>query len=193
MTVVFSHPLGGGVELAILEPWHADQFHATIDQHRVYLTAEIYAARVVLNPNDARRYLQGWADAHAAGTRHLVGIWLDGTLVGCVQLFDVDVSMGTAEMGVWLVPTAQGRGLMTRSCRYVLDWALRVRGLSRVQWAATPGNDRSIAVARRLGMTREGVLRSAWQVGGVRRDSEIWSMLAEEWPTRSHDWGPLPT
>jgi RimJ/RimL family protein N-acetyltransferase len=55
--------------------------------------------------------------------------------------------------------------------------------MSRVQWTNNPTNARSSAVARRLGMTREGLLRSAWQVGGVRKDSEVWSIIAEEWPT----------
>jgi ribosomal-protein-serine acetyltransferase len=182
---VFSHSLGNGAELAMLEPWHSEELLAAIASHREYLSAEIPAAHSVLTLEDSRRYLQGWADARAAGTRELVGLWLDGTLVGCVQLFNVDTAMGTAEMGVWLLPPAQGRGLITRSCRYVLDWALRTRGLSRVQWAANPTNLASIAVARRLGMTREGILRSAWQVGGVRRDSEIWSVLAQEWPARA--------
>ena len=63
-----------------------------------------------------------------------------------------------------------------------MDWAIRVRGIQRVQWAANPTNAPSIAVAQRLGLTKEGLLRSAWEVGGVRKDSEIWSMLADEWP-----------
>jgi hypothetical protein len=29
-------------------------------------------------------------------------------------------------------------------------------------------------------MTREAVLRSAWQLGGVRSDVEVWSMLADQ-------------
>ncbi|MFC9743805.1 GNAT family N-acetyltransferase [Streptomyces noursei] len=41
-----------------------------------------------------------------------------------------------------------------------------------------------IAVARRLGMTREGVLRECYAYRGERHDMEIWSVLAPEW--RAH-------
>jgi ribosomal-protein-serine acetyltransferase len=185
LTVVFSQTLGQGAELAMLETWHADEFLAAVERNREYFAPEIPVAHFVFTVDDARTYLQRWADARATDNRYLMGIWLDGTLVGCVQLFDLNAAMGTVEMGVWLDREAQGRGLVTRSCRYVLDWAFKVRGLSRVQWGTNPTNVASIAVARRLGMTREGVLRSAWQVGGVRRDNEIWSMLREDWLSTS--------
>jgi len=178
---VFTHALGDGAELGLLEPWHAEQFLAAIERHREYLAAEIPVAHLVFSVEDSRQTLQRWADAHAADTRHLFGVWLGGELVGCVQLFNFDATMRTCEMGVWFVPEAQGRGLATRACRYVMDWAIRVRGIQRVQWASNPTNAPSIAVAQRLGLTKEGLLRSAWEVGGVRKDSEIWSILADEW------------
>jgi RimJ/RimL family protein N-acetyltransferase len=31
-------------------------------------------------------------------------------------------------------------------------------------------------------MTREGVLRESYLLGGTRRDVEIWAVLAAEWP-----------
>jgi RimJ/RimL family protein N-acetyltransferase len=35
---------------------------------------------------------------------------------------------------------------------------------------------------QRLGFTLDGVLRSVFELGGVRQDLEVWSMLAGEWP-----------
>ena len=55
--------------------------------------------------------------------------------------------------------------------------------MSRVEWWTASGNARSIAVARRLGMSRDGVLRQHSVHRGERRDIEVWSVLAEEWPT----------
>ena len=178
---VFAHTLSGGARLGALEPWHAEEFLAALDRCRDHLRPEIPAAHLVFDVDESRRTLQRWADARAADTRYLSGIWLEDRLVGCLQVFDFDAAMSTCEIGVWLDPQAQGRGLVTEACRFVIDWAIRVRGIRRVQWTNNPTNTRSSAVARRLGMTREGVLRSAWVVGGVRKDSEVWSMLAEEW------------
>jgi RimJ/RimL family protein N-acetyltransferase len=65
----------------------------------------------------------------------------------------------------------------------MIDWAFRVRGMARVEWHNDPENVRSAAVAKRLGMTREGVLRSSFVLGGTRHDTEIWAILSSEWPS----------
>ena len=182
---MFAHALGDGAELGMLEPWHAEEFLETVERSREHLLAAIPVAHHVHTIDDARAYLQRFADGHAKDVEHLFGIRLDAALVGVVMLFSFDTTNATCEMGVWLAPQAQGRGLVTQACRYVLDWAIRVRGMKRVQWTHSPANVRSRAVAGRLGMTHEGVLRSAWTLGGVRTDNVVWSVLAEEWPTKA--------
>jgi SAM-dependent methyltransferase len=92
-----------------------------------------------------------------------------------------DRRSGICEIGVWLSPQAQGRGLMTRAARHLIDWAIRERGMSRVEWHTDPRNDRSRSVARRLGLTFEGVRRSSHVVADERRDAEVWAVLAHEW------------
>jgi ribosomal-protein-serine acetyltransferase len=74
-----------------------------------------------------------------------------------------------------------GRGLVTRAVRVIIDWAVEERGIHRVEWLVSAANEPSIAVARRLGMTKEGVLRESDVHRGKRRDIEIWSVLAPEW------------
>ncbi|WP_461059139.1 GNAT family N-acetyltransferase [Streptomyces pseudoechinosporeus] len=68
---------------------------------------------------------------------------------------------------------------MTRTARLMIDWAFGTRGMVRAEWSAATGNVRSIAVAKRLGMEREGVLRSALTLGGVRHDVEVWSLVSD--------------
>ena len=80
-----------------------------------------------------------------------------------------------------LAPEAQGRGLVNRAVRRMIDWAVQDRGMTRVEWHTVPSNARSIAVAQRLGMRRDGVLRQAYPMNGTRHDVEIWSLLASEW------------
>jgi RimJ/RimL family protein N-acetyltransferase len=180
MTNLFAHPLGDRAELAMLEPWHAEQFLAAVAANREYLKAAIPAAHNVHTIDDARAYLQRFADGHAKDIEHLFGIWLHGELVGVVQLFNFSTTWRTCEMGVWLVPGAQGRGLVTAAGRHVIDWALGTRGMRRVQWTNNPENVRSAAVAKRLGMTREGLLRDSFGLGGQRWDNEVWSIIADD-------------
>jgi RimJ/RimL family protein N-acetyltransferase len=55
--------------------------------------------------------------------------------------------------------------------------------MQRIEWVTSTRNVRSSAVARRLGMTLDGVLRKEFLHNGERLDSEVWSLLREEWIT----------
>lgn len=113
--------------------------------------------------------------------RRDLGIWQRGTLVGGVLFVSLSTTTGVCEAGCWLEAGAEGQGLVTRAARVIIDWAVRERGIHRVEWVTKAGNERSIAVARRLGMRRDGVLRGAAPTPDGRADMEVWSVLAPEW------------
>jgi ribosomal-protein-serine acetyltransferase len=182
MSDVLAYSLGDGAVLGPLEPWHLDEFVAHLDQAREHLTPWTPWATTITDVAGAGRWLQRFADNHAKDTEHLYGIWQGGKLAGGASCFNFSVAMGNCDVGVWIAPEFQGRGLITRATRHLVDWAIHSRGIRRVQWNTNPDNTRSSAVARRLGFTREGLLRSAFVVNGVRCDVEVWSMLAEDWP-----------
>ncbi len=179
---MFGHELATGVLFAPLEPWHAAELAANVDRGRAEFAPWIPLAVRVVDVDSARVWLREHAQRQARDTGRACGIWCDGTLVGGTVFRTFDAGTGVCEIGVWLEPVAQGQGLVTAAVRYMIDWAVRVRGMSRIEWRTDPANTRSRAVAVRLGMQLDGVLRSAFAVDGVRHDSEVWSMLAEHWP-----------
>ncbi|MDT0345745.1 GNAT family N-acetyltransferase [Streptomyces litchfieldiae] len=170
-----------GAELRPLEPWRAEEFLAHIDRGREFIGQHVALPDFVTDLASSRSFLQRYADKRAADAGRIDGIWTDGKLVGGVLFRTMDLDQGTAEAGCWLEPSAAGRGLVTRATRVIIDWAVEERGIHRVEWYASAANEPSIAVARRLGMTKEGVLRESYLYRGTRCDMEIWSVLAHEW------------
>ena len=75
---------------------------------------------------------------------------VDGTLIGHVGFQQPD-HFPEPEIGWMLHAGHEGRGYATEAARAALDWA-RGRIPSLVSYV-TPGNDRSVAVALRLGAT----------------------------------------
>lgn len=184
---MYRTPLGDGAELRPLEPWHAEEFLAHLDRGREHINRFIPFGSAARDTDGARALLQRYADQRAAGTGSLHGLWFDGRLVGGVLFLNFDAAQGVCEVGCWLEPAATGRGLVTRAMRVLVDHAVDERGVHRVEWVAASGNTASLNVARRLGMTRDGVRREAHLHHGVRHDLEIWSVLAPEWrAARAH-------
>jgi RimJ/RimL family protein N-acetyltransferase len=179
---MFSISLGDdGAELKPLEPSRAEEFLSHLDRGREFIGRHIGLPDSVTDLESSRAYLRGYAEKTAADTGRIYGTWLDGKLVGGVMFRTMDVERGTAEVGCWLEPSAVGRGLVTRAARVIIDWAVEERGIHRVEWLVSTANQPSIAVARRLGMTKEGVLRAYYPHRGERFDVEVWSVLAPEW------------
>ena len=178
---MFALSLGEDAELRPLQPWHAEEFLEHMNRARDSIDPWIQWASLSTDPKSARATLQRYADNHARDTAHLYGIWLGGTLVGGVMFVHFDTESGVCEIGCWLEPAAEGRGLITGASRHLVEWAFAERGMNRIEWRNSPNNERSSGVARRLGMSLDGVLRQSWPYRGVRHDTEVWSLLAEEW------------
>ena len=166
--------------LRSLEPWRAAEFAAHVDRIREHLRPWLGWATRVVDEASAREFLQNYADEQARDGGRIYGIWVKGELAGGSLFRVFQPRFGVCEIGVWLAPEAEGQGLITRTARLMIDWAVKERGMHRVEWHTVPENTRSIAVAKRLGMRRDGVLRSAYPLGGVRYDVEVYSILASE-------------
>ena len=182
---MLSLPLAEDAELRLLEPWNAAEFAEHIDKVRTHVLPWVSFGATVVDEDSARDLLQRYADRTAKDDGRLYGIWVDGELRGGTLFRVWEPVMRVCEVGVWLAPDATGRGLVTKAVTHMIDWAVCVRGMHRVEWHASSANTPSLAVAQRLGLTRDGVLRQAAELGGTRHDIEVWSVLADEWRNRT--------
>jgi RimJ/RimL family protein N-acetyltransferase len=178
---MFALRLASGGELRPLESAHAEEFAAHMERAREHIRPWVGPTFVTDDLAGARGTLTRYAESTAQDGRRIYGIWDAGTLVGGVMFVDFSIAMGSCEIGCWLEPAGEGRGHISAAVGSLLGYAFDERGLHRAEWRCRADNVRSIAVAERLGMTREGVLREAWPVAGVFHDKAVYSILAPEW------------
>jgi RimJ/RimL family protein N-acetyltransferase len=92
---------------------------------------------------------------------------------------------GSLEIGYWIRADAIGQGLATELAAVLTRAGFEKVELDRVDVQVDPENERSLNVARKLGFVEEGRLRRRLppkEDDGPRRDSVVFSMLAEELP-----------
>ncbi|CAM3731352.1 GNAT family protein [Nocardiopsis rhodophaea] len=184
---MFAISLGDdGAELRPLDPWHAEEFLIHMDRGREFIGQHMGLPDVVTDLESSRAFLRMYVEKAAADEARIYGIWTEDQLVGGVHFRTMDVEQGTAEAGCWLEPSAVGSGLVTRAARVIIEWAIEERGIHRVEWRVSAANAPSIAVAQRLGMSKDGVLRESYLYRGKRHDMEVWSVLAPEWRASRH-------
>jgi ribosomal-protein-serine acetyltransferase len=169
--------LGENTELRLLELRHAHAFQQMVEANadRLYWMPREFTVE------DAAGRIRVGLERLASAAGLLTGIFDGGVLVGCVALFHVEPRTHTGELGYWISEGTEGRGLVTKACHAIVDYAFEDLGLRRLEIKCAAGNTRSAAVAVRLGFTLEGRLRRVEPVGEVWDDLLVYGLLADEW------------
>lgn len=103
-----------------------------------------------------------------------------GELVGDALLWAIDQHNRSAHIGIAMRPACRGRGLGLDVVRVLCRYGFQLRGLHRLQLETLSDNHAMIAVAEKLGFTREGIIRDSSWVNGRFMDDVVFGLLAEE-------------
>ena len=112
-------------ELRTFEIEDADELYALVDENREHLhrwmgwvdtTASVEQMRAFIRHSQARQAQENGFNA---------GIFYQDKLVGVIGFHFVDHEDRKTEIGYWLAASMQGKGLMTRACRAMVDYAFR--------------------------------------------------------------------
>ena len=148
---------------ASAEPMMDHQFTAQIDS---LAAAEEWIALLTSHRTDDTAY--AFAVLH------------EGVPVGNVAVSSVERRHLTGWVSYWMREEARGRGLATRACRAVSEFAFSELGLFRLEIAHRLDNPASCRVATGAGFAVEGVERARLLYDGVRYDTETHARLATD-------------
>lgn len=180
---MFLLPVDDEVELRLTVDAHADRLFALTDAERERLREWLPWVDATQTLTDTRAWLRGTLDDLAAGRAYHSTIFVDGVAMGTLGLFGLEHRHG--EIGYWLSREVEGRGVMTRAVRALVDRAVTDLNLHRLSIRAATGNLRSRAVAERLGFTHEATLREVEWVNDRFVDHEVYILLAGDQPAGS--------
>lgn len=170
-----------GVRLRLLAEGDADELYRLIDVNREQLARWMpWAAEQTLDAT--RGFIRSTRHQLAENAGMQTALVVGERIAGVVGLHGTPRPQRRGSLGYWLGEEFQGRGAMTAAVRTYTDHAFDTWGLQRVEIRAATANARSIALAERLGYTREGVLRRYESVGEGCHDVVVYSMLSDEWP-----------
>jgi N-acetyltransferase len=155
---------------------------------------------VPASDDEARSYVAerlGWAAASEAvpfvQVRRTDDRVVGATCFLSLRCRKLDDSPWAVEIGsTWLAASAQGTGINVEAKLLMLSLAFERWHVSRVDFKTDARNHRSRGALLALGATFEGILR-CWQPStasgeeGALRDSAMYSIIANEWPTVERD------
>jgi len=178
---MLTYSFAEGAELRLLQHHHADELYALIDQNRSYLRLWLPEWDVQKTRDDCKALIKSSLEQLASNGGYTLGVWWEGRLAGIIGAGHFDWENRSTMMGYWLGESYQGKGLMTGACRAVVDYLFSELKLHRIEIRCATNNPKSSAVPKRLGFSKEGVLRQAQAFNDGYLDIEVYGLLAEDW------------
>ena len=136
-----------------------------------------------ISPSETRMYLFSLKREYSKG-RHKEWALIDknsSKMIGTCGFTNIDIDNGVGELGYVINPKYQKMGLAPEAAKKLLSLGFDYLGLERIEIKYMIDNTPSLAVAKKIGMTFEGVLRSSMYIKGKYRDIGICSILREEY------------
>ena len=188
------HPDDSGELFALLEknrsrlrPWiHPSALPETAQGTRIF-TIECYFNSME-DPMDALdspyfkevgRYFRGFAQPQME-----MGIWMNGRLAGEVSLSFQEDSPDTAEFGYWVGAEHEGKGIITRCVRALMDYAITHLKVERFVIGCAEENYRSRAVPERLGYHLQDMIPGGEVIGAYVYNRLVFGIQSTEWSER---------
>ena len=107
----------------------------------------------------------------------------EGRAVGHATYLRIDPANGVIEVGyIHFSPLMQRTQMSTEAMYLMMAYVFETLGYRRYEWKCDALNAPSLAAAKRLGFTFEGVFRQAVVYKGRNRDTAWLSVLDSEWP-----------
>jgi len=177
---MFRYRVDGDIELKMLEEEHSRELFSLVDKNRDYLREWLPWLDRNQTEEDSKTFIRNSFVQFIEGVGITSGIFFRDKLVGVMGI-KIDKMNNSGEIGYWLDANYQGKGIVTKACRKIINYAFGNLGLNRIVIRCATGNRKSRAIPEHLGFTKESILREAEFLYDHYEDLIVYSMLKKEW------------
>jgi ribosomal-protein-serine acetyltransferase len=150
-----------------------------IDTNRAHLRIWLPFVDTTISPENTHAFID---QLDKPCSREMVFvIYYEGSITGLVGFKDLDKDNQRTEIGYWLSKQNQGKGIITQSCKAIINKAFRNLSMNRIQIKCGVGNTRSSKIPKNLGFTFEGIEREGEKHRHTFIDLEVYSLLKNDW------------
>jgi len=167
--------------LKALELRDSEELLPLIEKNRAYLREWLPWLDMTRDIDEMIAFIDASIRQHAAGLGFQAGIWHQNQIVGVIGYHHLEWANHSTCIGYWISEQFQHRGIMTKSCRALVEYAFEEWHLNRIEIRCAIGNTRSRAIPERLGFKPEGLLNEAEWLYDHYVDHVVYGMLAKEW------------
>jgi ribosomal-protein-serine acetyltransferase len=129
----------------------------TIINERDYLNEWLPFVELTREISFTRCFIEGYLNSDKKDLT--CAIFYQNQFVGLIGLKDTDFNNKKTEIGYWLSESYQHKGIITNSCKSLINFSFDEMNMNRIQIKVAKGNLKSQRIPKRLGFKREGIER----------------------------------
>ncbi|SCA63901.1 hypothetical protein SCG7109_BM_00050 [Chlamydiales bacterium SCGC AG-110-M15] len=149
------------LELRLLHKNDAEALFCLVEENRQYLSQFLGWLPLNTSEEDTRVFISQQTDKMGRGEAFVAAIRYKEKLVGILAFQELDALNRTGTIAYWLDEGHQGKGVMTKSVKALMDYGIYARELHRIDIYCAVENVKSQGIPLRLGYEKEGTLREA--------------------------------
>lgn len=182
---MFSLKVRDDIELRVFDEKDAKEILKAVKENYEHLRPFLHWVTKDYSIENALDFVRRTQENFAENTSQTFGVFYEEKLVGVIGFVKFDWQSRRTEIGYWIDKNYSGKGIVTESCKCLVNYAFAELEINRIEIRCATENARSRAIPERLNFKFEGVLRhSQWRHTRFF-DMAIYGLLAEEWKNYS--------
>jgi ribosomal-protein-serine acetyltransferase len=171
------------LELKVFQENHIEELAELVKQNLPHLGPWMIWAIGGYDVEHAGSFIRQNLKDISEGKIPTFGIFYHGKISGCIGFVKIDRENKAAEIGYWISAEHEGKGLITKCCRALIEYSFNELDMRQVEIRSAASNLRSRAVPERLGFKLEGQYVGEHRLPGGNDDLVIYLMTHQIWDT----------
>lgn len=167
--------------LRSFQPEDAPALFKAVDSSRKHLRPWFPWVDATTKPEHSLQFIQQSLTMQNNQEGLALGIIYKREIIGSMGMHNWNHDLKRAQLGYWISEQYEGKGIVSTCLMSFIDFLFEKVGLNKVEIQFMPANERSAAVANRLGFKVEGVIRQSHLLNGAYKDLVVTGLLKSEW------------
>ena len=174
--LLFLKKVDEDIDLVFLEESLAKELFNLIDSDRKHLSKWLPWVPLTKSIKDSKKFIKSSIIAFAENRSMVCAIKYQENIVGVIGYNIINHSVKKVDIGYWIGSRYQGRGIITKSCNHLIQYAFNQLAMQKVQIAVATDNTPSRKVCERLGFKLEGIITNSENLHGKIVDHAIYGI-----------------
>ncbi|MCB0700377.1 MAG: GNAT family N-acetyltransferase [Chitinophagales bacterium] len=167
--------------LRSFEPEDAPELFRAVNSSRDHLRPWFPWVDATTKPEHSLQFIQQSRVQQTNQEALALGIIYKQKIIGSMGMHNWDHYLKKAQLGYWICNDYEGQGIIHTCLQRFIDFLFEKTGLNKVEILFMSSNNRSAAVAEKMGFKVEGILRDNYILYGNYKDLVVTGLLKKEW------------